>query len=277
MTDMTSRYRAAWESARRRARQLRDDRDEYQRIAAYCQQSLRRDGVPTDIDVEDEVRDAIAEVGIEWDTPHGETPADLVDAIVGRIRPALATATEQRNRYRAAWESARARARRYRAAEAFAARYTDRHVPPTDAALADQLAEHREAIAYALRHTLAAWADATGHAEGAAAGSLHRALSWVTGHPTPPRDIPHEVTTRVEAHLEHLTRRLEETVRRVDDVETVVHHTDGDTPQNRIASQVEIAETLTTAGLGPTVARQIAYLLQQRFEIRQRPAEDGES
>lgn len=158
------------------------------------------------------------------------------------------------------------------------------------AALADQLAEHREAIAYALRHTLAAWADATGHAEGAAAGSLHRALSWVTGHPTPPRDIPHEVTTlglevedyraattRVEAHLEHLTRRLEETVRRVDDVETVVHHTDGDTPQNRIASQVEIAETLTTAGLGPTVARQIAYLLQQRFEIRQRPAEDGES
>lgn len=59
--------------------------------------------------------------------------------------------------------------------------------------------------------------------------------------------------------------------------ETAVHHTDGDTPQNRIASQVEIAETLTTAGLGPTVARQIAYLLQQRFEIRQRPAKDGES
>lgn len=51
------RYRAAWRSARRRAAQYRDDRDEYQRIAAYCQQSLRRDGVPTDIDVEEEVRD----------------------------------------------------------------------------------------------------------------------------------------------------------------------------------------------------------------------------
>lgn len=59
--------------------------------------------------------------------------------------------TDMTSRYRAAWESARARARRYRAerdgypsvtadgaraAEAFAARYTDRHVPPTDAALA---------------------------------------------------------------------------------------------------------------------------------------------
>src|SRR5690606_21960647 len=68
----------------------------------------------TDIDVEEEVRDAIAAVGIEWDTPHGETPADLVDAIVNHTRPALAKATEQRDRYRAAWRSARRRARQLR-------------------------------------------------------------------------------------------------------------------------------------------------------------------
>jgi len=47
-----------------------------------------------------------------------------------------------------------------------------------------QLTEHREAIEYALRHTLTAWQDATGHAEGTAAGTLHRALDWITGHPT---------------------------------------------------------------------------------------------
>src|SRR5690606_8722060 len=57
---------------------------------------------------------AIAAVGIEWDTPHGETPADLVDAIVNHTRPALAKATEQRDRYRAAWRSARRRARQLR-------------------------------------------------------------------------------------------------------------------------------------------------------------------
>lgn len=119
-------------------------------------------------------------------------------------------------------------------------------VPPEEIAerhvtgdLADQLTEHREAIAYALRHTLTSWADATGRSEGTAAGTLHRALSWVTGHPTPPRDIPHEVTTlglevedyrgataRVEAHLEHLTRRLEQLARRVDDLETTVNRED---------------------------------------------------
>lgn len=119
-------------------------------------------------------------------------------------------------------------------------------VPPEEIAerhvtgdLADQLTEHREAIAYALRHTLTSWADATGRSEGTAAGTLHRALSWVTGHPTPPRDIPHEVTTlglevedyrgataRVEAHLDHLTRRLEQLARRVDDLETTVNRED---------------------------------------------------
>src|SRR5690606_32076001 len=231
------RYRAAWRSARRRARTWRHEADQYQRVADACRRALYRDDVATDIDVEEEVRDAIAAVGIEWDTPHGETPADLVDAIVNHTRPALAKATEQRNRYRLAWRSARRRARRYRAERDGTVRVHPRRqggsacvggtrVPVDNIAerhvtgdLADQLTEHREAIAYALRHTLTSWADATGRSEGTAAGTLHRALSWVTGHPTPPRDIPHEVTTlglevedyrgataRVEAHLEHLTR-----------------------------------------------------------------------
>src|SRR5690606_38906199 len=113
VTDMTSRYRAAWRSARRRARTWRHEADQYQRVADACRRALYRDDVPTDIDVEEEVRDAIAAVGIEWDTPHGETPADLVDAIVNHTRPALAKTIEQRNRYRAAWRSARRRARQH--------------------------------------------------------------------------------------------------------------------------------------------------------------------
>lgn len=198
------RYRAAWRSARRRARQLRDDRD-----------------------------------GTVWVHPHRQggiacvggtrVPVDNVVALLADGVPPEEIA--------ACYPSVTADGAR--AAEAFAARYTDRHAPPTDAALADQLTEHREAIAYALRHTLTSWADATGRSEGTAAGTLHRALSWVTGHPTPPRDIPHEVTTlglevedyrgataRVEAHLDHLTRRLEQLARRVDDLETTVNRED---------------------------------------------------
>src|SRR5690606_15985622 len=119
-----------------------------------------------------QARAAIAAVGIEWDTPHGETPADLVDAIVNHTRPALAKATEQRNRYRLAWRSARRRARRYRAErdgtvwvhprrQGGIACVGGTRVPVDNIAerhvtgdLADQLTEHREAIAYALRHTL---------------------------------------------------------------------------------------------------------------------------
>lgn len=181
--------------------------------------------------------------------------------------------TDMTSRYRAAWESARARARQHQQTVRHLSQAVwvapDRQggtacvggtrvpvdnvvalladgVPTEEIAerhvtgdLADQLTEHREAIAYALRHTLTSWADATGRSEGTAAGTLHRALSWVTGHPTPPRDIPHEVTTlglevedyrgataRVEAHLDHLTRRLEQLARRVDDLETTVNRED---------------------------------------------------
>src|SRR5690606_4992159 len=123
------RYRAAWRSARRRARTWRHEADQYQRVADACRRALYRDDVATDIDVEEEVRDAIAAVGIEWDTPHGETPADLVDAIVNHTRPALAKATEQRNRYRLAWRSARRRARRYRAERGCPVRARSRRPP----------------------------------------------------------------------------------------------------------------------------------------------------
>src|SRR5690606_145826 len=137
--------------------------DQYQRVADACRRALYRDDVATDIDVEEEVRDAIAAVGIEWDTPHGETPADLVDAIVNHTRPALAKATEQRNRYRLAWRSARRRARRYRAErdgtvwvhprrQGGIACVGGTRVPVDNIAerhvtgdLADQLTEHREA------------------------------------------------------------------------------------------------------------------------------------
>lgn len=51
-----------------------------------------------------------------------------------------------------------------------------------------QLAEHRDAITYALRHTLDAWKNAKGIGERTAAGSLQRALDWITGQPSAPRD-----------------------------------------------------------------------------------------
>ena len=149
MTDMTSRYRAAWESARARARRYRAERD-----------------------------------GTVWVHPHRQGGTACVGgtrvpaALIASLLADGMTVEEIRDGYPSVTADGA------RAAEAFAARYTDRHVPPTDAALAEQLAEHREAITYALRHTLTAWADATGHAEGTAAGTLHRALSWVTGHPT---------------------------------------------------------------------------------------------
>src|SRR5690606_23255659 len=207
VTDMTSRYQAAWESARRRARQ-------HQQTVRHLSQAV-------------------------WVAPDRQGGTACVGgtrvsaALIASLLADGMTVEEIHDGYPSVTADGA------RAAEASAARYTDRHAPPTNAALADQPTEHHAAIAYALRHTLSSWADATGRSENTAAGTLHRALSWVTGHPTPPRDIPHEVTTlglevedyrgataRVEAHLDHLTRRLEQLARRVDDLETTVNRED---------------------------------------------------
>ena len=166
MTDMTSRYRAAWESARRRARQ-------HQQTVRHLSQAV-------------------------WVAPDRQGGTACVGgtrvsaALIASLLADGMTVEEIRDGYPSVTADGA------RAAAAFAARYVDRYAEREQVAhngcsqqhseqpgpLADQLTEHREAIEYALRHTLTAWQDATGHAEGTAAGTLHRALDWITGHPT---------------------------------------------------------------------------------------------